>query len=144
MSNRIAVADTNLVISFFMGSKAPASVAFSLLMDEYQLIASHDTFAEFREVFMREKFARIRRERRLAAVSRYRFLVEMIPAVVDIHVCADPKDDKFLSLAVSGNASLILTSDDHLLRLNPFRGIAILKPAQYLERTMHVPERPPQ
>jgi len=35
MSNPIAVADTNLVISFFMGSKAPASVAFSRLMDEY-------------------------------------------------------------------------------------------------------------
>jgi putative PIN family toxin of toxin-antitoxin system len=134
MSSRIAVADTNLVISFFMGSKAPASVAFSLLMDEYQLIASHETFAEFREVFMREKFARIRRERRLAAVSRYRFLVEMVPTVIDIQACADPKDDKFLSLAVSGNASLILTSDDHLLRLNPFRGIAILKPTEYLER----------
>ncbi len=140
MSSRIAVADTNLVISFFMGSKAPASLAFSRLMDEYQLIASHDTFAEFREVFMREKFARIRRERRLAAVSRYRFLVEMIPTVIDVHVCAEPKDDKFLSLAVSGNASLILTSDDHLLRLNPFRGIAILEPSEYLERTAQPPE----
>ena len=103
-------------------------------MDEYQLIASHDTFAEFREVFMREKFARIRRERRLAAVSRYRFLVEMVPTVIDIHACADPKDDKFLSLAVSGNASLMLTDDDHLVRLHPFRGIDILNPTDYLSR----------
>ena len=134
MSNRIAVADTNLVISFFMGPKSPASVAFSLLMDEYHLIASHDTFAEFREVFMREKFARIRRERRLAAVSRYRYLVEMVPTVTPLQICIDPKDDKFLSLAVSGNASLVLTSDDHLLRLNPFRGVDILSPAQYLRR----------
>ena len=91
---------------------------------------------------MREKFARIHRERRMAAVSRYRFLVEMVQTVVDIHVCADPKDDKFLSLAVSGNASLILTSDDHLLRLNPFRGIAILKPTEYLARTGQLLEKP--
>jgi putative PIN family toxin of toxin-antitoxin system len=133
MSKLVAVADTNSVISYFMGPKAPAHFAFSLLMDKYQLVASPETFAEFREVFMREKFARILRERRLAAVSRYRFLVEMIEPTVDIRACIDPKDDKFLSLAVSANACLILTSDDHLLRLHPFQNIDILTPKAYLE-----------
>ena len=52
---------------------------------------------------------------------------------IHIEVCVDPKDNKFLSLAVSGNASLILSDDKHLLRLHPFQGISILTPQQYLD-----------
>lgn len=49
-----------------------------------------------------------------------------------VRACRDPKDDKFLSLAVSGGADLILTGDKDLLDLHPFRGIAIVSPQQYL------------
>ena len=49
-------------------------------------------------------------------------------------VCRDPKDDKFLEVAVHGRAELILTGDTDLLVLHPFRGIAILTPADYLAR----------
>ncbi|MDP6501994.1 MAG: putative toxin-antitoxin system toxin component, PIN family, partial [Planctomycetota bacterium] len=44
-----------------------------------------------------------------------------------------PKDDKFLELAVSGAASHIVTGDQDLLVLNPFRGISIVTPRQFLE-----------
>ena len=37
-----------------------------------------------------------------------------------ITVCPDPKDDKFLSLAVSAKASAIVSGDDDLLVLHPF------------------------
>jgi hypothetical protein len=40
-----------------------------------------------------------------------------------------------LEVAVHGRADLILTGDTDLLALHPFRGIAILTPAEYLERT---------
>jgi putative PIN family toxin of toxin-antitoxin system len=46
--------------------------------------------------------------------------------------CVDPKDNMILECALSGNADIILTGDDHLLRLHPWRGILILTPAQYL------------
>jgi predicted nucleic acid-binding protein len=36
---------------------------------------------------------------------------------------------------VHGHADLIVTGDDDLLALHPFRGIAILTPADYLERS---------
>jgi len=45
-----------------------------------------------------------------------------------------PRDDKFLSLAISGNANCIVSGDKDLLILNPFRGIPILPPAQFLEQ----------
>jgi predicted nucleic acid-binding protein len=49
-----------------------------------------------------------------------------------VAACRDPKDDKFLELAVSGRASCIVSGDKDLLALHPFRGIAILNPAAFL------------
>ena len=51
-----------------------------------------------------------------------------------IRACRDPRDDKFLEVAVHGRADLILTGDADLLALYPFRGIAIVTPAEYLDR----------
>ena len=61
-------------------------------------------------------------------------LVDLISVLPVIQVCRDPKDDKFLELAVNGEARLIITGDADLLALRPFRGIDILTPAGYLAR----------
>lgn len=42
------------------------------------------------------------------------------------------KDNKFLDLAVAGQATCTITSDSDLLDLHPFRGIPILTPAQFI------------
>ncbi len=57
--------------------------------------------------------------------------IEVTDFVAD---CRDPKDNKFLELALSGMADFIITGDTDLLSLHPWRGIAILSPAEYLER----------
>jgi predicted nucleic acid-binding protein len=46
----------------------------------------------------------------------------------------DPEDDKFLEAAVNGRANVIVIGDKDLLDLNPFRGVAIMTPADYLGR----------
>lgn len=47
--------------------------------------------------------------------------------------CGDPKDDKYLALAATGKADVIVGSDArHLLSMHPWRGISILSPADYL------------
>ena len=50
----------------------------------------------------------------------------------EIHVCRDPKDDKYLELAVSGDADFIISGDKDLLDLHPFRETSILTPEQFL------------
>jgi putative PIN family toxin of toxin-antitoxin system len=52
-----------------------------------------------------------------------------------IRACRDPRDDKFLEVAVHGRADLIVTGDTDLLALHPFRGISILTPAEYVAQT---------
>ena len=57
---------------------------------------------------------------------------ELVEITETVEACRDPKDDQILELAVSGNADCIVTGDDDLLTLNPFRGIAIITPAGFL------------
>ena len=65
--------------------------------------------------------------------------------VVDTNVfVSDPKDDKFLELAVNGHADLIISGDADLLALNPFRGIPIVTPADFVQGWRdRIPAAPP-
>lgn len=51
-----------------------------------------------------------------------------------VQVCRDPKDDKFLEAAIAGEASVLVSGDGDLKDLNPFEGIEILSPAEFLAR----------
>jgi predicted nucleic acid-binding protein len=48
--------------------------------------------------------------------------------------CRDPSDNKYLELALAAGATTIVSSDNDLLVLHPWRGIDNLTPAQYLAR----------
>ena len=101
---------------------------------EARLLASGETLAEFREVLLRDKFDRdVDRAFREGLVQEYERLCTLVPIPTHICACRDPRDDKFLEVAVHGRADAIVTGDADLLALNPFRGIAILTPASYLE-----------
>ncbi len=49
-----------------------------------------------------------------------------------IRECRDPADDKYLDLALASGAAISVSSDADLLVLDPWRGVRILLPAQYL------------
>jgi hypothetical protein len=72
---------------------------------------------------------RPRRERFLRTLRETALWFEPAVRIAD---CRDPKDDKYLELAAAAGAETIVSSDDDLLVLNPWRGIRILKPAEYL------------
>lgn len=58
---------------------------------------------------------------------------QLVTITEKIAVCRDEKDNKFLEVAVSGNANIIITGDLDLLVLNPFQGVEILTPEQFIE-----------
>jgi predicted nucleic acid-binding protein len=47
---------------------------------------------------------------------------------------SDPDDDRVLECAVAAQAGFIVTGDNALLRLNPFRNVQIVTAAQFLDR----------
>ena len=67
----------------------------------------------------------------LVALLKEAEMVEIAETITD---CRDAKDNKFLELAVSGKADCIVSGDADLLVLNPFRGIPILTPREFLTR----------
>jgi len=119
----------------FVGHPLYRDNLFAVLCWFRMCFFSVETLNELRSVLLRPKFnAYSPREERLQFIEDFETFA--IPTTVrsSVSVCRDPRDDKFLSLAVSGNADLILTGDTDLLVLHPFRGINILSPTDYLNR----------
>ena len=91
--------------------------------------------AEIREVFARPRFKAAwesgRAERIFAIVMGSAEWHSPTQAVTD---CRDAKDNKYLELALAAGANLGVASDNDLLDLHPWRGIPIIRPAQYVER----------
>ena len=44
--------------------------------------------------------------------------------------CRDPKDDKFLEVAVNGKANFIISGDQDLLVMNPSKDFKIVSPVE--------------
>ncbi len=57
------------------------------------------------------------------------------PAAVLRVVPDDPEDDKLIATALEANAGFIITNDHHLLSLDPYGQIRILRPADFAWRT---------
>ena len=56
-----------------------------------------------------------------------------VEPIVAVHDCRDPKDDKYLALALAAEAATIVSSDHDLLTLDPWRNVRVLLPRDYLQ-----------
>jgi putative PIN family toxin of toxin-antitoxin system len=127
------VLDTNLLVRGMLFRGSTPRQAIVKAHNEGLLLASQATLAEMLEVFQRPLFDRAAGlDVREALVREYARRCKIIAVHSTIQACRDPKDDKFLALAVDGRADLMVTSDKDLLALHPFRGLAILEPADFL------------
>lgn len=133
MSELRVVIDTSVVVSAALLPRSVPRQAFDRAADRGRLLISSATVAELDDVLRRPKFDRYAAEEKrlefLAALVREAEVVEITETIAE---CRDPRDDKFLELAVSGRASHLVSGDADLLTLHPFRGIAILSPQNFL------------
>ena len=135
MKNSFFVVDTNTLISAFIFKHSNPREAFEKAIKKGEVVASFNTYAEFREVFLRPKFDKyIPPEEKLFALKQFKELALFFEISKKITDCRDPKDNKFLELAVAANASCIITGDKDLLVLHPFRNIPILNAVDFINR----------
>lgn len=133
MSRARYVFDTNTLISALLFENSTPRRAFVRALQEGDILVSAETLAELAEVLKRKKF---RRYVTLEEVEA--FLTALVKRAVmldpddEIRACREPKDDKFLTLAVSGSATCIVTGDEDRLVLHPFRDIPIVSAAEFL------------
>ncbi len=130
------VIDTGVAISAVLLPRSVPRQAFDLAVRYGRLLVSAATIAELEEVFRRRKFNKyVLEDERLEFLAALLREGETIEVTEVIKECRDPKDDKFLELAVSGKASHLISGDADLLVLNPFRGVVIATPQDFLSST---------
>jgi len=133
MTNKFFGFDTNVLLSALLNNINLPAKAIDKARLEGTLLISKEVAEEYLEVFSRKKLEKY------APLPNWLFFIEKVisnafPVIIRAPVAAysDHKDDKFLSLAVNGNAVGIVSSDTDLLIMHPFQDIPILKPLDFL------------
>ena len=129
------VADTNVLVSQLILPQSLPARALEKVELQSLLLMSEVTMYELADVLSRRKFDRyVSRDDRKGFLLKLGAIAEFVPIVQVVRECRDPKDDKFLEVAVNGRAEAIISGDADLLAMHPWHEIAILSPSEYLAR----------
>ena len=129
-----AVIDTNILVrALIMPQGTVGPVLLRLRRRDYTLLYAPSLLAELDRPRIRAKYG-LSDEDIKTVLSLILLRGEAITPTRTITACRDPKDNKFLEVAVAGQADVICSGDEDLLVLHPFEGIPIIQSAEFLRR----------
>ena len=121
--------DTNVLIAALV-ARGTCSDLLEHCVRQHVVISSQPLLDELRDVLER-KF----HQREVDVRSALRLFAEtftlVTPDVLDPPICRDRDDDVVLATALAGECAAIVTGDQDLLILDPFRGIRVLAPPAF-------------
>lgn len=129
------VFDASSLVGAAIGPDSVPRRALNKARGQDRFALSKAVYAEVVDVLHRPRLARF-----IDPALRDELLDLLVPAAAwfepaeRVLDCRDPKDNKYLELALAASASTIVTSDMDLLVLHPWRGVEILRPVEYLGR----------
>ena len=134
------VFDTNALISALILPNSITAKALYFAVEHLEIIVSKATWQEFEQKIKKTSLERYfpSIQNRDAAVDAINRIVSHVTVRSVVTDCRDAKDNPFLELALDGRAETIITGDDDLLVLNPWRGTRIESPGDFFrerERT---------
>ena len=134
MSRPRAVIDTNVLVSaFWKPASVPARVVDAWRKDKFVLCYSRAMRSEYRRtvtrVFGKGGALPPHIAAELALIVNEGELIKKPPRLRG-SVPRDASDEKFMECAVAAQA-VIVSGDDHLLERNGYRGVAVVKPADF-------------
>ena len=133
-SGKRIVFDTSTPVGAVLKPQSIPAKALSWGWEVAEIAVSAETLEELRLVVARERLDAYReRAARQTFVELYQAMTVLVPVGETVVACRDPRDDKFLSLAVSAGASLLVSSDDDLPSLARYQGVTILRPKAFVE-----------
>lgn len=125
------VVDTNVFVSAALKESSWPADVVRWLDRHGGLLRSSATEQELLGVLARPRISARLPPFFVAGVRRLLTAAEPVLITERVLACRDPKDDKFLELAVNGHATAIISGDADLLALDHFRNIPILDPATF-------------
>ena len=135
---RRVVFDTSTLVGAALKPGSVPHQALVLALARCDVCASVQTWLELERVMKRDRLDRfLARDTRLEFVAMLRtsmhfFAVTPADEAVLQPACRDVQDNKFLALVQVCQANVLVSSDDDLLVLNPWRGVPVLRPAEFL------------
>lgn len=133
------VVDTSTLVSAALRVGSVPHQALLQALTTGEVCVSPSTLDELEKVLLRPKFDRYQSaemRKAFADILRRRVSLFMVSEADELNVnppCRDPKDNKFLALMQACDADVLISSNDDLLALNPWQGIPIFTPAQFLK-----------
>ncbi len=127
------VIDASTIVGAALKSGSIPRQALLAARDRHIILLSEPVFAEIDIVLARPKFAQaITPEVRADIIGLLTVAAAWVKVDISVQSCRDPKDNMYLELAAAGHADLIVSSDEDLLVLHPWRGVRILRPRPFL------------
>jgi putative PIN family toxin of toxin-antitoxin system len=128
----VLVFDTNIWVSYALNPNSELASTVDRGINQFAYALSNRTFTELTDVLMRAKFEPyFSIEKRAHTLKCIAQDAQWFSPKESIHDCRDPKDNKFLELIISAKAKYLITSDEDLLVLDPFRKTRILTTAHF-------------
>jgi putative PIN family toxin of toxin-antitoxin system len=133
------VVDTNVFVSAALKQASWPGMVVRRLDRHGGLLKTDMTESEVLAVLPRPCIASKIAPLFLENVCRLLALATLVEITETVTGCRDADDDKFLGLAVNGEADVIVRGDADLLALDRFRGIPIITLAAFLYGSAAVP-----
>lgn len=132
-----AVLDTNVIIAPFLSPKGVSSLLLKAWEEEaFDLVVSEALLIEYQDVLLRQEIAARHKmdqaqvESVIEQMRKYAVIVapDKVPKVVK----EDPDDDELFAAAIAGEASYIMSKNNHVLKVEEYKGIQVLTPLAFL------------
>jgi putative PIN family toxin of toxin-antitoxin system len=129
------VLDTNVLISAILSPNSISAKILNWGEDNGVILYSAATLNEVLSVLGRSKFSKYIDHDDIDGLSiRIKTVWLFVEILNQVQLCRDPKDDKFIDLALNGKASHLITGDSDLLVLNPVENTSIINPRTFWDK----------
>ena len=130
------VIDTNVFVSAVFFKGPPYDILDAWRRGEVELVLSPEIFEEYSRTGKR-----LSEEFRGADVGPWLRLALsqstlVTPRPLEMQVCSDPDDDKFLACALACSGAVVVSGDRALLRVSGYKGIRVLSPRQFVDENL--------
>ena len=128
----LIVLDTNVLMSgIFFGGK-PGKILDHWHAGDINLAVSEEIAEEYLATaeVLSQRYPGTGTDDILKLVVRQSFWV--VPEPLEVPLCDDPDDDKFIACALAADAECVITGDKALLRCDGQLGVRIIKPAVFV------------
>jgi len=131
------VLDTNTIVSAFFWEGNEAELFRKIEQGKAKLYITSEILKEVEKVIKRPKFNEVMAKVNLTPDQIMQKIVSLSHLVIapklNINVCRDEKDNKFLECAESAKVDYVVSGDEDLLVLKEYNGIPIVKTWKILQ-----------